>query len=92
MKKEITNDLIDELAKIVNLKIDKEEYEIIKQRLIKFENKFAMFDKFNDEKYDEVSIHLQSFNTLRKDEPEENNSNEVLKNAANVIDNFVEIK
>ena len=92
MKKEITHELIDELAKIVNLKIDKNDYEIIKQRLIKFNNKFKMFDKYNDPKFDDVSITLKSFNTLRKDEPEENNSNEVLKNAAHLIDNFVEIK
>ena len=92
MKKEITNDLIDELAKIVNLKINKDEYEIIKQRLVKFDNKFKMFDKYNDPKFDEMSLIVKSFNTLRKDEPEESNSAEVLKNAGHVIDNFVEIK
>ena len=92
MKREITNELIDKLAKVVNLKIDPSQYEVIRQRLIKFDKKFELFDVFSTEALEEVSHTIKSCNKLRKDEPEVENSNEVLKNAPVVIDNFVEIK
>ena len=92
MKREITNELIDKLAKIVNLKIDPNQYEIIRQRLIKFDKKFELFDEFDTEGLEKVSHISKSCNSLRKDEPEIENSNKVLENAPVVIDNFVEIK
>ena len=92
MKREITNELIDKLAKIVNLKIDPSQYEVIRQRLIKFDTKFELFDVFDSKDLEEVSHIIKSCNKLRKDEPEVENSNKVLENAPVVIDNFVEIK
>ena len=92
MKREITNELIDKLAKIVNLKIDPSKYELIRQRLIKFDTKFELFDVFDTKDLEEVSHTIKSCNGLRKDEPEADNSNKVLENAPIVIDNFVEIK
>ena len=92
MKREITHELIDDLAKIVNLKIDKSQYEMIKQRLLKFDENFKLFDVFDNKGLEAISHINKSCNTLRKDEVEVVNSSEVLKNAPIVIDNFVEIK
>ena len=92
MKREITNELIDKLAKIVNLKIDPSQYEVIRQRLIKFDKKFELFDIFDDKNLETISHTIKSCSTLRKDEPKIQDSNEVLENAPVVLDHFVEIK
>ena len=92
MKREIKNELIDKLAKLVNLKIDPSQYEIIRQRLIKFDKKFELFDVFDTKDLEQVSHVIKSCSQLRKDEPANENSNKVLENAPVVIDNFVEIK
>ena len=80
------------ITKVVNLKIDPSQYEVIRQRLIKFDKKFELFDIFDDAKLQPVSHTAKSFSSLRKDEPKVYDSNKVLENAPVVIDNFVEIK